>query len=365
MSGFELGGDVRCMLRDFAAGHGRLTVLTGAGISAESGIPTFRGPEGYWTVGSREYHPQEMATWAMFRRKPLEVWRWYLYRRHVCGTARPNEGHRALAEIERLFEDRFILITQNVDGLHLRAGSSPQRTFHIHGNVFFMRCAAECSRQIYPIPEGITITTPVPTRVVVSGIDKEKVGQVAAEIRAFRRLAGPSCKGFRAPSFSLDRRTAWALKVLAEEGFSSDSSVFPAKTPLYGLPGAPTRPYRPSLLDPGVEDERSPLLEFPVMTVQLRALRLPLGGGFYMRLAPAEVIIGAIRKLNRRGLPAVLYVHVWELDPRTPRVPLASPWRTFVTYYGLKGTARKLRRILSSARFTSFRGFMEHEGLAP
>lgn len=189
--------------------------------------------------------------------------------------------------------------------------------------------------------------------------------ELRAEIRAFRRLVGPSCKGFRAPSFSLDRRTAWALEVLAEEGFSYDSSVFPAKTPLYGLPGAPIRPYRPSLLDPGVEDERSPLLEFPVMTIQLGPLRLPLGGGFYMRLAPAEVIIGAIRKLNHHGLPAVLYVHTWELDPGMPRVPLASPWRTFVTYYGLRGTVRKLRRILSSARFTSFRGFMEHEGLAP
>ncbi len=157
MSGFEMDGEIRRMLRDFAAGQGRLTVLTGAGISAESGIPTFRGPEGYWTVGSREYHPQEMATWAMFCRKPLEVWRWYLYRRHVCGAARPNDGHRALVDMERLFEDRFILITQNVDGLHLRAGSTPQRTFQIHGNVFFMRCAAECSRRVYPIPDGLEV----------------------------------------------------------------------------------------------------------------------------------------------------------------------------------------------------------------
>ncbi len=134
----------------------RLTVLTGAGISAESGIPTFRGPEGYWTVGSKEYHPQEMATWNMFSRAPLEVWKWYLYRMDVCGRAKPNRGHRALVEMETLFQDRFTLITQNVDNLHLRAGNSPKRTFQIHGNIFFMRCADECLETLYPLPDGVS-----------------------------------------------------------------------------------------------------------------------------------------------------------------------------------------------------------------
>ena len=75
---------------------GRVVVLTGAGISAESGIPTFRGEEGYWVVGSRNYMPQEMATHEMFERAPEEVWRWYLYRFGVCKDARPNAGHAAL-----------------------------------------------------------------------------------------------------------------------------------------------------------------------------------------------------------------------------------------------------------------------------
>ena len=117
-----------------------VTVLTGAGISAESGIPTFRGPEGYWTVGSAEYHPQEMATVRMFEQAPDDVWAWYLYRLGVCRRAQPNAGHLALVEMEALLGDRFTLITQNVDGLHLQAGNSPQRTFQIHGNISFMRC---------------------------------------------------------------------------------------------------------------------------------------------------------------------------------------------------------------------------------
>lgn len=133
-----------------------LTVLTGAGISAESGIPTFRGPEGYWTVGSKEYHPQEMATWDMFSRAPWEVWKWYLYRMGVCSRAEPNRGHLALVEMEQLFSDSFTLITQNVDNLHLRAGNSLERTYQIHGNIFFMRCADECNPELYRIPYGVT-----------------------------------------------------------------------------------------------------------------------------------------------------------------------------------------------------------------
>lgn len=144
------------ILKDFAKGSGHLTILTGAGISAESNIPTFRGPEGYWTIGSNEYQPQEMATYTMFRQKPEEVWKWYLYRIGVCKKARPNPGHHALVEMETLFNDRFTLITQNVDNLHLRAGNSLEKTFQIHGNVFFMRCADECKREVFKIPDNLT-----------------------------------------------------------------------------------------------------------------------------------------------------------------------------------------------------------------
>ncbi|MEE4608171.1 MAG: Sir2 family NAD-dependent protein deacetylase [Desulfobacteraceae bacterium] len=147
------------VVRRLRAGD-RLTVMSGAGISAESGIPTFRGPEGYWTVGSRVYHPQEMATRAMFDRSPREVWRWYLYRMGVCRRAAPHAGHRAVAHLERLLGEQFTLITQNVDGLHLRAGSSPGRTLQIHGNVSFMRCARECSTEIFPLPVEVPAKGP-------------------------------------------------------------------------------------------------------------------------------------------------------------------------------------------------------------
>ena len=148
--------ELKEILQDFALSSKRITILTGAGISAESNIPTFRGPEGYWTIGSREYHPQEMATYSMFIQKPEEVWKWYLYRLGVCRKARPNPGHLAIVEMEKLFNDRFTLITQNVDNLHIRAGNSLSRTYQIHGNIFYMRCANECSSNIYPLPEDIS-----------------------------------------------------------------------------------------------------------------------------------------------------------------------------------------------------------------
>src|SRR5512134_3855043 len=98
--------------------EGRIVALTGAGVSAESGIPTFRGKEGYWTIGSQEYHPQELATRQAFRAMPWQVWAWYLYRRGVCLRAQPNAAHHALARLARALPDRLALVTQNVDGLH-------------------------------------------------------------------------------------------------------------------------------------------------------------------------------------------------------------------------------------------------------
>ena len=134
--------------------HGRVVVLTGAGVSAESGIPTFRGKDGYWVVGSRNYTPQEMATHAMFSRAPAEVWRWYLHRFGRCRAAEPNAAHLALAKLEQALGERFVLITQNIDGLHQRAGSSRERTYCIHGEAAFVRCAGECTRELLPLALG-------------------------------------------------------------------------------------------------------------------------------------------------------------------------------------------------------------------
>ena len=116
-----------------------MTVLSGAGISAESGVPTFRGAAGLW----KQFRAEDLATPEAFRRDPLLCWEWYNWRRTVLSTVRPNLGHYALAELERRSPE-FTLITQNVDGLHLEAGS--ERVLEIHGSIWSLRCT-ECKRE--------------------------------------------------------------------------------------------------------------------------------------------------------------------------------------------------------------------------
>ena len=126
----------------------RVVILTGAGVSAESGIPTFRGAGGLW----KSYRPEELATPEAFARDPLLVWEWYEWRRALIRAASPNDAHEAIAWFEReLGESRgFALVTQNVDGLHPRAGS--RRIIEIHGNIFRARCVREGTRRDFPDP---------------------------------------------------------------------------------------------------------------------------------------------------------------------------------------------------------------------
>ncbi|MEY4704504.1 MAG: NAD-dependent protein deacylase [Nitrospirota bacterium] len=111
-----------------------VTILTGAGISADSGVPTFRGKDGLW----HNYRAEDLATPEAFARDPRLVWEWYNWRRGLIATKQPNPAHRSLVELERCRSNRFWLITQNVDGLHRAAGS--QRLSEIHGNIWKVRC---------------------------------------------------------------------------------------------------------------------------------------------------------------------------------------------------------------------------------
>lgn len=127
---------------ELAAAMGRarsVAVLTGSGVSAESGVPTFREAQrGLWA----RYDPQRLATPEAFARDPALVWEWYRWRRSLVAAAEPNAGHRALAELERRVP-QFALVTQNVDGLHRRAGS--REVVELHGNITRTKCSREGS----------------------------------------------------------------------------------------------------------------------------------------------------------------------------------------------------------------------------
>ena len=122
----------------------RVAALTGAGISAESGIPTFRGAGGLW----KNFRPEDLATPEAFERDPVTVWEWYLWRRELIAKAQPNAGHLALVRLEARVP-HFTLITQNVDGLHDRAGS--RRILKVHGDIGINRCH-RCGRETPDLP---------------------------------------------------------------------------------------------------------------------------------------------------------------------------------------------------------------------
>ena len=127
----------------------RVSVLTGAGVSAESGVPTFRGPQGLW----KTHRPEELATPEAFARDPKMSWEWYDWRRQKLAACKPNAGHDALVRLEQSVNE-FTLVTQNVDGLHRAAGS--RNVQELHGNVWRLRCTS-CSHNAedfrVPLPE--------------------------------------------------------------------------------------------------------------------------------------------------------------------------------------------------------------------
>lgn len=116
-----------------------MAAFTGSGISAESGIPTFRGDGGFW----EGFRAEDLATPEAFARNPERVWDWYHWRRRLVAEAEPNPGHTALAELERSLDENFTVVTQNVDGLHQRAGSKD--VIELHGSILESRCT-DCGR---------------------------------------------------------------------------------------------------------------------------------------------------------------------------------------------------------------------------
>lgn len=133
----------------------KITFLTGAGISAASGIPTYRGSDGIWIKGTKFYKPESFGTFQHFNNHADEVWQYTFFRKKMFANAEPNPSHYDLVALESQLGDRFELITQNIDNLHQRAGS--KTVYEIHGNLREMRCASECTKAIYKMPSAIEL----------------------------------------------------------------------------------------------------------------------------------------------------------------------------------------------------------------
>lgn len=150
--------------------------------------------------------------------------------------------------------------------------------------------------------------------------------------------------GHRAPYFSINGRSLWALDVLQEKGFRYDSSFFPTRNMLYGYPDAPRFPHQ----------RANGLLEIPVSTVHLLGLNWPMAGGFYVRTLPYLITRQAIRRLNKQNKAAIMYIHPWELDMGQHYTQVT--WRERITHYhGRRGLEKKVRSLLSDFQFAPLR----------
>jgi polysaccharide deacetylase family protein (PEP-CTERM system associated) len=163
-------------------------------------------------------------------------------------------------------------------------------------------------------------------------------------------IAGTRVLGYRAPSFSICPSTEWALDILVEEGYVYDSSLFPIRRRGYGYPGAPTIPHQRMC-------KSGTILELPPATLSVGGARLPAAGGGYLRHFPLALMQAGIRQHARRGFPAMLYIHPWELDPEQPRLP-ASRLTHIRHYRGLEHTVGRLRTLLAEFRFTSAESYL-------
>ncbi len=172
--------------------------------------------------------------------------------------------------------------------------------------------------------------------------------------RVLHGIVGERPRAFRACTWSIGRKTPWAIDELLAAGISLDSSIQPVRHPDYGVPAAPTTPYR-------LAGSAGELLEFPPLTWDVFGRHLPVGGGGYLRLLPLWFFRRGLRQKERLGVPGCLYLHPWEVDPEQPRQPLGG-LRGFRHYVNLARMQGKLDRLLRDYRFVGLAGALAERG---
>jgi len=164
---------------------------------------------------------------------------------------------------------------------------------------------------------------------------------------AIEQIASEPVGGYRAPTYSVVDRSAWAFEILAELGFTYDSSIFPIRHDRYGMPDAPRAPFH-------FQTPSGPMTEFPITTFRLAGHNFPVGGGGYLRLLPWFYTRMGVQRARQEGLPIVTYIHPWEIDPEQPR--LAGRFTSRLRHYtNLSSMLDRFQSLLQTGSFTSFR----------
>ncbi|MEM3143900.1 MAG: polysaccharide deacetylase family protein [Candidatus Nitrosotenuis sp.] len=194
-------------------------------------------------------------------------------------------------------------------------------------------------------------------------LDISRIENFSKEIIRFAELTNRRSKGFRAPTFSLNHNSAWAVDVLVGHNYVYDSSVVPLKTSMYGLPNAEIRPYKISSSSLEKNDVNGKLLEFPLAVGRFMGKKMPIAGGFYLRFLPLTIIKSAIQEYEKQNLPATFYIHSWELTPEyMPRIKMSFK-DSFITYHNIENAFSRLSQLLKSFTFTSFERYISQNKL--
>ena len=187
---------------------------------------------------------------------------------------------------------------------------------------------------------------------------KEKFSK---ELEKFAILTNNKSKGFRAPTFSLNKKSSWAIDLLEKYNYVYDSSIVPAKSTLYGNPHASTKPYKISSTSLDHELSNAKIIEFPLMVTKFLGKTIPAGGGFYLRTLPFRTIKNAIYEYEKQKIPGVFYIHSWELTPEyMPKIKLSIK-DNFITYHNLDKIPNRMSNLLSNFKFTSFERFIQNK----
>ena len=186
-------------------------------------------------------------------------------------------------------------------------------------------------------------------------LNKEKFEE---EILLFDKLTSGRSKGFRAPTFSLNFSTAWAIEVLEKNGYIYDSSIIPTKSIMYGVSNCELSPYHIQNKNINKNSPNGKIIEFPLLTTKLFGKRIPSAGGFYIRALPLRIIENAIKSYEKLNMPATTYIHSWELAPEfLPDMPLPLKEK-FITFYNIKKAFSRMDELIKKFEFTSFSNYI-------
>ena len=178
------------------------------------------------------------------------------------------------------------------------------------------------------------------------------------ELEEFSILTDNKSKGFRAPTFSLNKKSSWAIDILQEHDYLYDSSIVPAKSSMYGNPNASKSPYKISSDSLENNNPDAKIIEFPLMVTKFLGKTIPIGGGFYLRTLPFSTTKKAISEYEKKQIPGVFYIHSWEMTPEfMPKIKLSTK-DNFVTYHNLDKVIPRMNELLSTFEFTSFEKFL-------